>query len=97
MSKEEFSKDFTIKIYSEIVKSAVFSKKDWKNWVTKSKCIEQFHFRRCMKSDNFGKVVNVTFFFFDALELAYGQCSFIRIVNETGRAHRSLLKVKNCS
>ena len=50
-----------------------------------------------MKSDNFGKVVNVTFFFFDALELAYGQCSFIRIVNETVRAHRSLLKVKNCS
>ena len=48
-----------------------------------------------MKSDNFGKVVNVTFFFFDALVLAYGQCSFIRIVNETGRVHRSLLLEKS--
>lgn len=48
-----------------------------------------------MKSDNFGKVVNVTFFFFDASALAYGQCSFIRIVNEKGRVHCSLLLEKS--
>ena len=34
-------------------------RKDWKNWVTKLKQIEKLHVRRCMKVNNFGKVVNV--------------------------------------
>ena len=34
-------------------------RKDWKNWVTKLKHIEKLHVRRCMKLDNFGKVVNI--------------------------------------
>ena len=34
-----------------------FVKKDWKNWITKLRHIEGLHVRRCMKPDNFGKVV----------------------------------------
>ena len=34
-------------------------RKDSKNWVTKLKHIEKLHVRRCMKFNNFGKVVNV--------------------------------------
>ena len=35
-------------------------KKDWRNWVTKLKHIERLNVRRCIKPDNFGKVVNVS-------------------------------------
>ena len=35
-------------------------KKDWKNQVTKLRYIERLHVRRCMKPDNFGKMVNVS-------------------------------------
>ena len=49
-----------------------------------------------MKPDNFGKVVNVSLHHFsDASELGYGQCSYIRIVNEVGRVHCSLLLAKS--
>ena len=67
-------------------------KKDWRNWVTKLKHIEGLHVRRCIKPDNFGKVMNVSLHHFsDASELGYGQCSYIRMVNETGRVYCSLL------
>ena len=49
-----------------------------------------------MKPDNFGKVVNVSLHHFsDASGLGYGQCSYIRIVNEVGRVHCSLLLGKS--
>ena len=44
------------------------------------------------KNDYFGKVVNVSLHYSsDASELGYGQCSYIRMVNETGRVYCSLL------
>ena len=71
-------------------------KKDWKNWVTKLKHIERHHVRRCIKPDNFGKVVNVSLHHFsDASELGYGQCSYIRLVDKTGGVHCSLLLGKS--
>ena len=71
-------------------------KKDWKNWFTKLKHIEGLHIRRCMKPDNFSKVVNVSrHHFSDASELGYGQCSYIRIINEIARVHCSLLLGKS--
>ena len=49
-----------------------------------------------MKPDHFGKVVNVSLHHFsDASELGYGQCSYIRIVNEIGKVHCSLLLGKS--
>lgn len=36
-------------------------------------------------------MVNISFFFSDASELAYGECSYTGMVNETGRVHCSLL------
>ena len=61
------------------------------NWVTKLKHTERLHVRKCMKPDNFGKVVNVSLHHFsDASELCYGQCSYIRMNKEIGRAHCSL-------
>ena len=71
-------------------------KKDWRNWVTKLKHIKRLHVRRYTKPDNFGKVVNVSLHHFsDASKSGYGQCSYIRMVNETGRVHCSLLLGKS--
>ena len=71
-------------------------KKDWRNWVTKLKHIEGLHVRRCIKPDNFGKVMNVSLHHFsDASELGHGQCSYIRLVDKTGGVHCSLLLGKS--
>ena len=49
-----------------------------------------------MEPDNFGKVMNASFHnFFNVLGLVYGQCSYIRMVSETGRVHCSLLLGKS--
>ena len=49
-----------------------------------------------MKPHNFGKVFNGSLHHFsDALELGYGQCSYIRMVSEIGRVHCSLLLGKS--
>ena len=49
-----------------------------------------------MEPDKFGKLMNVSFhIFFNVLGLDYGQCSYIRMVSETGRVHCSLLLGKS--
>ena len=70
--------------------------KDWKKWLVKLKHIEQLHVRRCIKPDNFGNVVNVSLHhFFSVSELGFGQCSYIRMVDEKDRVHCSLLLGKS--
>lgn len=39
-------------------KTSSAAKKDWKNWLTKLKNIEQSHVRRFMRPNDFGKVMN---------------------------------------
>ena len=71
-------------------------KKDWKRWLVKLKHIEQLHVRRCIKPDNFGKVVNASLHHFsDASELGFSQCSYIRMVDEKDKVHCSLLLGKS--
>ena len=73
---------------------SIVARKDWRNWVTKLKHIERLYVRRCMKHDNFDKVENVSHHHFsNTSELGYGQCSYIRMVNET--VHCSLLLGKS--
>ena len=49
-----------------------------------------------MKANNFDKAVNVSLHHFsDVSELSYRQCSYIRMVNEIGRVHCSLLLRKS--
>ena len=71
-------------------------KKDRKKWLVKLKHIKQLPVRRCFKPDNFGKVVNVSLHHFtDASELGFGQCSYIRMVDEKDRVRCSLLLGKS--
>ena len=54
------------------------------------------HVRRCIKPDNFGKVVNVSLHHFsNASELGFDQCSYIRMVDGKDRVHCSLLLGKS--
>ena len=72
------------------------AKKDWKKWLVRLKHIEQLHVRRCIKPDNFGKVVNDSLHHFsDVSELGFGQYSYIRMVDEKDRVHCSLLLGKS--
>ena len=48
---------------------------------------------RCLKQKNFGNVVNCTIHHFSgACESGYGQSSYIRLFNQNGRVHCTLLK-----
>ena len=47
---------------------------------------------RCLKPENFVNVVNCTLHHFsDACESGYGQCSYIRLLNERVQVHCTLL------
>ena len=47
---------------------------------------------RCVKPENFGNVVNCTLHHFsDACESGYGQSSYIRLLNQSGQVHCTLL------
>ena len=47
---------------------------------------------RCMKPKDFGKIANCTLHHFsDAYQSGYGQCSYIKLVNDTAQIHCSLL------
>ena len=51
--------------------------------------------KRCFKPDDFGTVMSVQLHHFsDASTIGYGQCSYIRLVNEKGDIHVSLLCAK---
>ena len=47
---------------------------------------------RCLKPENFANVVNCTLHHFsDAFESGYGQSSYIRLLNQNGQVHCTLL------
>ena len=51
---------------------------------------------RCIKPHMFGKIVETSLHhFLDASEKGYGQCSYIRLVNDEAKRHCSLLVGKS--
>lgn len=54
-------------------------------------------FQRCVKPKDFGTVVLAEMHHFsDASTSGYGQCSFLRLINESDQVHCSLLLGKSC-
>ena len=71
-------------------------RKDWERCEQKLKGVENIHKSRCIKPHMFGKMVETSLHhFWDASEQGYGQCSYIRLVNDEGKIHCSLLVGKS--
>ena len=64
----------------------------WKCWVDSLPQIEKLQIKRCFKPKGFERPVCVQLHYFsDASQLAYGACSYLRLVNENGFVHCSFL------
>ena len=71
-------------------------KKEWNKFITRLKHVDELYVRRCIRPDNFWKISKVSIHHFsDASEQGYGQCSYIRMVDEKGRIHCTLLLGKS--
>ena len=71
-------------------------KKDWERWEQKLKGVENIHMSKFIKPQMFGKIAETSLrHFSDASEKGYGQCSYIRLVNDEGKIHCSLLVGKS--
>ena len=71
-------------------------RKDWERWKEKLKVVGDKHVSRCTKPCMFGKIIETRLHhFLDASEKGYGQCSYIRLVNDEGKIHCSLLVGKS--
>ena len=58
--------------------------------------VEELHIQRCLQPIGFGTVVSLSIHHFsDASENGYGQCSYLRLVNQDGKIHCSLLVGKS--
>ena len=64
----------------------------WERWCRSLEELKSLDVNRCVKPEDFGeaKVVEVHHFS-DASCSGYGQCSYLRLVNESGQVHCSLL------
>ena len=68
----------------------------WENWCKSLHHLKSLHVDRCVKPKDFGKVkVTEVHHFSDASSSGYGQCSYLRLVNQSGQAHCSLLLGKS--
>ena len=80
--------------WDEIVQQDVQS--DWAKWVEKMNQFENLAVSRCIQTADFGEIKSVTLHHLsDASENGYGQCSYIRLVDNDNRVHCSLLLGKS--
>ena len=71
-------------------------KKEWNKFITRLKHVDELYVRRCIRPDDFWKISDISMHHFsDASEQGYGQCSYIRMVDEEGQIHCSLLLGKS--
>ena len=64
----------------------------WEKWRNGLLQLEELHIARCLRPPNFGELEKIEIHHFsDASPYAYGQCSYLRLVNTLGQVHCSLL------
>ncbi|XP_053390135.1 uncharacterized protein LOC128553049 [Mercenaria mercenaria] len=68
----------------------------WVKWCADLKNLPLLKFPRCVKPEGFGDIrITEMHHFSDASSYGYGQCSYIRLVNDVGQVHCSLLMGKS--
>ena len=72
------------------------TKAKWQRWRTELMQLERISIPRCFKPDNFDRVIRTELHHFsDASTEGYGQCSYLRLVNEDGRVHCAFVMGKS--
>ena len=69
--------------------------KKWEAWKRELYDLEKLSLGSCIKPSNFGKIVNISLHnFSDASEIGYGECSYLRVVDENENIYCSLIMGK---
>lgn len=67
----------------------------WLKWRDELRHLEDLSVRRCFKPEGFGTVISTQLHHFsDASTTGYGQCSYVRLVDDKGQIHCSLIMGK---
>ena len=64
---------------------------NWEAWKSSLKDLEKICIRRCIKPEGFGVIKEASLHFSDALKEGYGQSTYLRLVNVSGKIHCYLL------
>ncbi|XP_068691511.1 uncharacterized protein [Montipora foliosa] len=68
----------------------------WRNWVGNLSNLEQITWPRCSKAKGFGDLTDIQLHHFsDASEVGYGAASYLRLKDNAGRIHCSLVFAKS--
>jgi len=68
----------------------------WEKWRLNLASLEHIEVGRCVKPEEFGEVVSASLHHFsDASQKGYGQCSYLRMVDNHGQIHCTLLLGKS--
>ena len=69
--------------------------KKWEAWKRELYDLEKLSLGRCIKPSDFRKIVNISLHnFSDASEIGYGECSYLRVVDENENIYCSLIMGK---
>lgn len=67
----------------------------WEKWRNSLCCLEKLKIKRCFKPHAFGRLQSAELHHFsDASDHGYGQCSYLRLVNNEGQVHCSFVMGK---
>lgn len=70
-------------------------KSRWEKWRAELPILQRFSIPRCFKPENFGSVVRKELHHFsDASTKGYGQCSYLRLRDDSGKIHFSFMAGK---
>ena len=70
---------------------------EWEKWRAELPALEKLTVARCQRPQDFDEVKDVELHHFsDAYQNGYGQCSYIRLVDEKNRVHCCLAMGKSC-
>ena len=62
--------------------------KKWEAWKRESYNLGKIPLGRCIRPSTFSKIISISLHnFSDASEIGYGQCSYLRVVDENENMH----------